>query len=119
MFDTYGFYNGNNNGVFFGALNTPFLDGHVSVSLSGTNATLVVTPNGGPAQTYTFDYGGTAFGGTGIGLGFYGDARLDNFAGGGGAPGVPEPAAWALMLVGFGLAGTAMRSRQRRSMVTA
>lgn len=29
----------------------------------------------------------------------------------GGSPGVPEPATWALMLVGFGLAGTALRRR--------
>lgn len=118
MFDSFGFYTGNNNSVSFQNLTTPFLDGHVAVTISGTNATLVVTPTGGAAQTYTFDYGGTAFGGTGIGLGFYGDARIDNFANGGGAPGVPEPAAWALMLVGFGVAGTAMRARQRR-LVTA
>jgi len=26
---------------------------------------------------------------------------------------VPEPATWALMLAGFGLAGTAMRTRRR------
>ncbi|MEO8811408.1 MAG: PEPxxWA-CTERM sorting domain-containing protein [Caulobacteraceae bacterium] len=29
----------------------------------------------------------------------------------GSAPGVPEPAAWAMMLVGFGLAGAALRRR--------
>jgi PEP-CTERM motif len=32
---------------------------------------------------------------------------------GGGAGGVPEPAAWALMVGGFGLAGAALRSRRR------
>ena len=29
-------------------------------------------------------------------------------------PGVPEPAAWALMLAGFGLAGAQIRGRRRR-----
>ncbi len=30
------------------------------------------------------------------------------------APGIPEPASWAMMIAGFGLAGTAARSRRRR-----
>jgi hypothetical protein len=30
------------------------------------------------------------------------------------ASGVPEPATWAMMLIGFGLAGGAMRSAKRR-----
>ncbi len=34
--------------------------------------------------------------------------------GGGGAGGVPEPAAWALMLVGFGGIGAALRGASRR-----
>ena len=29
------------------------------------------------------------------------------------APGVPEPASWAMMIAGFGLAGAAMRARPR------
>lgn len=32
---------------------------------------------------------------------------------------VPEPASWALMIAGFGLAGTAMRRRDTRRIVTA
>jgi hypothetical protein len=39
---------------------------------------------------------------------------LDNFtvaASGAGAPGVPEPATWAMMIGGFALAGAAMRRR--------
>lgn len=33
----------------------------------------------------------------------------------GGTPPVPEPATWAMMLLGFGAAGTAMRRSRRRS----
>ncbi len=40
--------------------------------------------------------------------------RLDTKAN---APGVPEPATWALMIGGFGLAGAALR--RRRSVVSA
>lgn len=50
------------------------------------------------------------------------DAGLDNIlfdvrAIGGGAGAVPEPAAWALMISGFGMVGAA--SRRRRTIVTA
>lgn len=31
-----------------------------------------------------------------------------------GAPGVPEPSAWALMILGFGLTGAALRTRKAR-----
>jgi hypothetical protein len=39
---------------------------------------------------------------------------LDGFASSSGTA-VPEPAAWALMIVGFGMAGGMMRARRRRS----
>jgi hypothetical protein len=41
---------------------------------------------------------------------------ITDFTGGAG-PGVPEPASWALMIGGFGLAGAALR--RRRSLVAA
>ncbi len=31
--------------------------------------------------------------------------------------GVPEPAAWAMMIAGFGLTGTALRYRRRRTRI--
>jgi len=37
---------------------------------------------------------------------------LDNFELDIGAPGVPEPASWAMMIAGFALAGAALRSRK-------
>lgn len=41
---------------------------------------------------------------------------LDNFTTGGAGPisAVPEPATWAMMIAGFGLAGAAIRGRRRR-----
>jgi hypothetical protein len=33
----------------------------------------------------------------------------------GSPPGVPEPATWAMMLLGFGAAGTALRRSRRRT----
>ena len=62
---------------------------------------------GGPSTTITFTTNGTA-------QGVFGPA-LDNVA----AIAVPEPAAWALMLAGFGLVGGAMRRRQRSRTVLA
>jgi hypothetical protein len=108
-FDTYGFYTGNNGGGGpFGSLTSSFTSAHVDVSVVGAVATLTITPNVGAVQTYTNNYG-SAYTGTGIGLGFYGAALADNFADGPSA--VPEPATWALMLTGFGLAGVALRRR--------
>ena len=37
----------------------------------------------------------------------------------GDAPAVPEPATWALMILGFGATGTAMRYRRRRALAPA
>jgi hypothetical protein len=43
------------------------------------------------------------------GAAFYGDNRLGSFR----LPAVPEPATWAMMIGGFGLAGAALRRRPR------
>ncbi|MDB5428701.1 MAG: hypothetical protein JWR47_1858 [Phenylobacterium sp.] len=43
-----------------------------------------------------------------------------NDAGPGNQPGgIPEPASWALMIAGFGLAGTALRQRRRQAALSA
>jgi hypothetical protein len=110
-FGNYAFYSGNNGGGFFGTLSSPFLTGHVEASFVGTLATLMITPTGGPVQTYTNTYGAAPTG-TGIGLGFFGAALADNFGGAAIPSGVPEPETWALMILGFGLVGGAMRRRQ-------
>jgi len=62
---------------------------------------------GGPSTTITFTTNGTA-------QNVFGPA-LDNVS----AVAVPEPAAWAMMLAGFGLVGGAMRRRERSRTVLA
>jgi hypothetical protein len=53
-------------------------------------------------------------GGGGAGGGDPGDGGGDGGGAGGGGPvgGVPEPAAWAMLIAGFGLVGAAQRRRQ-------
>jgi hypothetical protein len=66
-----------------------------------------------------FQQGGEVHLGSFLGLGLTNGGRSDPAYGldkalGGGAPvgGVPEPATWAMMLVGFGAAGAALRRRR-------
>ena len=112
-FDTFGFANGNNDFGFFGLLTRSFTEARVTISFIGTVATLDITPNDSARQVYTNDFF-TAPTGSQVGLGFFGAATADNFAATT-APlppsGVPEPASWALMITGFGLAGGMMRRR--------
>ena len=65
---------------------------------AGTTVRLDVAPTNGALQTYSFDYR-VATGGSGVGLGFYGTALADNFAG----ASVPEPSSVALFGVGGAL----------------
>jgi len=60
----------------------------------------------GTAQYVLYDFGptGTPYG---LGNGGSGISQLE-------ANGVPEPASWAIMLVGFGAVGATMRSRRRQ-----
>lgn len=112
FFDRYGFDTGNNdlNGVFTG-LSQYFQTASIDVSYTGTVATLTILANGA-TQTYSYDYGFAPGGGlVGFGLNRLGVAdnlRFDYTP----VEGVPEPAAWALMIGGFGLAGVAARRRR-------
>lgn len=127
-FDSFGFLTGNN--VELGELMSldPFGNGTLEVTLKGTTASLTVwteQPRFGPGgmakatgdgwipQTYTFDYG-FAPGSSDVGLGLEGQAIVDNFSFGPVATGVPEPASWAMMILGVGLAGAGVRSRRTR-----
>jgi hypothetical protein len=59
---------------------------------------------------YSIDFGGTA-----------NQTAYDNITFGSATPGngaVPEPATWAMLLLGFGLVGGALRSRKRREQLT-
>lgn len=107
-FDRYAFYDGNNGGGLFASLSTAFDSAHIDITLVGSLATLTITPDVGGVQVYTYTYGFSSTG-TGVGLGFYGEGRADNFNTA--ARSVPEPATWGLMVVGFGIVGTAVRRR--------
>ncbi|HEY1864656.1 MAG TPA: PEPxxWA-CTERM sorting domain-containing protein [Roseiarcus sp.] len=51
----------------------------------------------------------------GVGFGYFGDVRLTDSLPTSGAPAAPEPATWAMMLIGFGgMAGAAARRSFRR-----
>ena len=108
-FDTYGFYTGNNLFLFFQSLNSNFQNAHVTVTLVGSIATLVIAPNVGATQVYSFDYG-FAYGGGLDGLGFFGSAMADNF---GDDPATPLPGALALFASGLGTLGLLGWPRKR------
>ena len=68
---------------------------------------------------------GVSFGGTAYSINFGGTANqtgFDNITFGSATPGtgaVPEPSTWAMMLLGFGAVGAAMRRRRKRTLATA
>ncbi|WP_233998123.1 PEPxxWA-CTERM sorting domain-containing protein [Erythrobacter sp. QSSC1-22B] len=66
---------------------------------------------------YRFDAGNVAggFGSIGFNLAGLSNSRLYST---GTAPAVPEPTTWAMMLLGFGFVGGAMRAAKRRQKVT-
>ena len=118
-------------GVFLNALVFVFTDDNGQIV--STPDAMQVTTDGMGGFGFVFGKGGSAtpFGATRIQLGLNDDIFGDNA----GAldvcvgvnfdacttntAGVPEPASWALMLGGFGLAGAALRSRRRQLSVEA
>jgi len=105
QFTNFGFYFGNNgfnngawSGSYFGTLTTPFSSGRMMVTLSGTTVTASFDPGftGTYTQTYTASAVPIGLLGTGIGIGTFGSATLDNFAIPGSAVPVPEPSSLAI-----------------------
>ncbi len=114
------FYFGNNGGGNFFALSSTFTSGRITASLTGTTATLEIDSNFDSIadQVYTYDYSLAKIAalGSGVGLGGYGYAYMDNFsttAGGTGPQNVPEPL--SALLFGAGLLGLGGLSRRRKS----
>jgi hypothetical protein len=116
FFDSYGFDTGNNDltGPFLGLM--PFQTGNIEVSVSGTTATLTIVRAGGFIESFSRDYG-FAPGSATVGFGINRLGVADNFTFDGVTNAVPEPASWALMIAGFGLAGGAARSRRRSAVL--
>ncbi len=96
------FYYGNNSEGYFFCLPSEFnqfSSAQITGTLNGSVATLTINA-GNISQSFTWDYGTATFG-SGVGVGVYGAARLDNFA----TPAVPEPETNAMLLAGLGLVG--------------
>lgn len=118
FFDRYGFDTGNNdlNGPFQ-SLGFGFQSASIDVSVSGTVATLNILANNGSTLSYSYNYG-FAPGSNLVGFGLNRLGTADNLRFDAQAPaGVPEPAAWALLIGGFGMAGTATRARRRAAVL--
>ncbi len=100
---------------------TTFVGG-VTLTIWDKDGTTLLTAN--PAATFGayadpgsyLHFGVASANGVGgfslFGGGVEGNTSIDNVVVNAGAPGVPEPATWALMLTGFGLAGASLRRRR-------
>jgi hypothetical protein len=98
------------------ALLNPALDGNVAANYS-----LIGTINPGAGNNINFEVSGATFNGimlaidgtadgSGVTLGTLKQISYEPFVGPGG---VPEPSTWAMMLLGFGGMGVAMRRRRK------
>ena len=88
------------------------------VALSGTASLggTVLAVDSSVQMSGSSSVGGSVFASNfaGSGNAHVGGARFEGLTPGGETPAVPEPAVWALMILGFGLVGTQLRRRRQR-----
>jgi hypothetical protein len=118
-FNTAAFYLGNNgsdNGAWsqagFFSLSSPFASARMTATLSGTTVTLDFDTNFDGVAEQSYSRGSVPLGlGSGIGLGAYGYATMDNFS----IPGqaIPEPGTAALLGSALVALAAALRRRLR------
>ena len=101
---TYGAFSNFTGTVYDGLNGTGTALGSINLSANNVNAFSPASISfAGTGRSFAISGGGAQFG--------FDDVTFN-------AGAVPEPAAWALMLAGFGLVGGAMRRRQRSVRVT-
>lgn len=111
LFDRVFIYHGNNgnaatSGNYYFDLSSQVKSSYFEASVSGSTVTAKVGATGDAFTATLVD----SYSGTGVGLGFYGGAKADNFYTT--ASSVPEPEALALLLAGVGVVGALGRKRQ-------
>lgn len=112
LFDRVFIYRGNNGtpavtGSYYFDLSTQVKSSYFEASVDKVSG-LVTAKVGATGDVFTGTLS-SAYTGTGVGIGFYGDAKANNYFV---QSAVPEPEAMALLLAGVGVVGVMARKRQ-------
>lgn len=115
LFDRVFFYHGNNGGsaltgTYYFDLSNEVSSTYFELTDNGDGTVSAMVGATGDTFSGTLS---NSYSGTGIGLGFYGNAQADNFYAVSAVSAVPEPSTYALMLGGLGLVGF-MAARRRK-----
>lgn len=111
LFDRVFMYRGNNgspavSGSYYFDLANPVKSSYFEASVNNTTG-LVTATVGATGEVFSGNLLGS-YTGTGVGIGFYGSAKADNYY----VQAVPEPESMALLLAGVGVAGVMARKRK-------